>query len=98
MLPNIKLLAALATLSSALTIQDHYNSITANFQKSLSPGSKIILHSDPNYTNLTVQRWTEYQQPTYAAAIVPALESDVQAIVRPPFSSSRAGTSQKDIR
>ncbi|KAK3945061.1 hypothetical protein QBC46DRAFT_336908 [Diplogelasinospora grovesii] len=74
-------LAAGLPLSNALSIQERAN-ITQTFQSSFSPGTKIYLASDPNFANETTQRWTVYEEPTYAAAIIPALASDVQTIVK----------------
>ena len=55
--------------------------ITTQLQSQLSPGSKIFLPSDVNYTEEVTGRWTIYDGPTYKAVIRPALESDVQTIV-----------------
>ena len=55
--------------------------LTRLFYDSLSPGSQVILPSDPNYASETTQRWTVYNGPTYQASIKPALPSDVQVIV-----------------
>jgi hypothetical protein len=80
----LALAACMPLFSSALTIHERNAAITQTFQSSLSPGTKIYLASDPDYANSTTQRWTLYDEPTYSAAIVPALESDVQTIVRSP--------------
>ena len=79
-------LAACLPLSQAFSIQER-TTITQTFQSSLSDKSKIVLASDPDYANETIQRWTVYDEPTYTAAIIPATASDVQNIVRPvlPF-------------
>ena len=55
--------------------------ITTQLQSQLSPGSKIFLPSDVNYTEEVTGRWTIYDGPTYKAVVQPALESDVQTIV-----------------
>lgn len=73
-------LTACLSLSNALSIQER-TAITQAFQGNLSAGTKIFLPSDPDYANETTQRWTVYEEPTYAAAIVPATASDVQNIV-----------------
>jgi hypothetical protein len=67
---------------NSLMLEERTASITQTFQRSLSRDAQIFLATDPNYSNSTTQRWTLYEEPTYAAAIIPALASDVQAIVR----------------
>ncbi|KAL9002894.1 MAG: hypothetical protein Q9188_004200 [Gyalolechia gomerana] len=47
----------------------------------LSPGTEILLRTDPTFANRT-QRYTSHDAPTYLAAVKPALVSDVQKIVR----------------
>ncbi|KAK8024486.1 FAD-dependent oxidase [Apiospora rasikravindrae] len=89
-------LAACLPASNALTIQER-QSITQTFQTAMTPKTKIILASDPHYANETIQRWTVYEEPTYAAAIIPATASDVQNIVkiagrlRIPFMATGGG-------
>ncbi|KAL5000330.1 hypothetical protein BDV10DRAFT_183398 [Aspergillus recurvatus] len=56
--------------------------ITALFGPSLSPSARIYLPSDPEYTTAITQRASTYDEPEYIAAIKPATEEDVQAIVR----------------
>lgn len=73
-------LSACLPLSNAFSIQERTN-ITETLRSRLSPGTEIFLPSDPDYANETTQRWTVYEEPTYAAAIVPAIASDVQEIV-----------------
>ncbi|ROV92439.1 hypothetical protein VPNG_09576 [Cytospora leucostoma] len=68
-------------LSNAFSIQERSN-ITQTLRSSLSAGTEIFLPSDPDYANETTQRWTVYEEPTYVAAIVPAIASDVQEIVK----------------
>ncbi|KAI4231750.1 MAG: hypothetical protein LQ349_005408 [Xanthoria aureola] len=47
----------------------------------LSPGTEILLRTDPSFANRT-RRYTSHDAPTYLAAVKPALVSDVQKIVR----------------
>lgn len=47
----------------------------------LSPGTEILLKTDPSFANRT-QRYTSHDAPTYLAVVKPALVSDVQKIVR----------------
>ncbi|KAM7213855.1 hypothetical protein V8F06_010787 [Rhypophila decipiens] len=74
-------LAANIPVLNALSIHEK-DAATREFRRKLSPGAKIYFPSDPNYTNLTAQRWTVYEEPTYSATIIPAVESDVQNIVK----------------
>ena len=71
------ILLAFLCIASALPAAN----ITTQLQSQLSPGSKIFLPSDVNYTEEVTARWTVYDGPTYKAVIQPALESDVQTIV-----------------
>ncbi len=48
----------------------------------LSPGAKIFLPTDVDYTVEVTPRWTIYDGPTFRAVIEPATEKDVQTIVR----------------
>ncbi|KAI1196154.1 FAD binding domain protein [Nemania serpens] len=75
--------ALLATLplSAASSVLKWTPNIPQIFRGHLSSGAEIFLPSDPGYTNATTQRWTVYDEPTYAASIVPATASDVQTIV-----------------
>ena len=75
-LSTLVLLAFLCVASALPTAN-----ITTQLQSQLSPGSKIFLPSDVNYTEEVTARWTIYGGPTYRAVIQPALESDVQTIV-----------------
>lgn len=47
----------------------------------LSEGSQIFFPTSDGWDDETI-RWTEYNAPTYSVAVRPALESDVQALVR----------------
>jgi len=73
-------LAAYLPASKALTIAERQD-ITQTFKTAVSPKTEIILASDPRFAIETTQRWTEYEEPTYAAAIIPATALDIQAIV-----------------
>ncbi|KAL6239740.1 hypothetical protein BDW75DRAFT_249770 [Aspergillus navahoensis] len=73
--------AALAAPASNPNINTDIN-ITALFGPSLSPSARIFLPSDPEYTSAITQRASTYDEPEYIAAIKPATEEDVQAIVR----------------
>ncbi|TAQ85517.1 hypothetical protein B7494_g6173 [Chlorociboria aeruginascens] len=47
----------------------------------LSAGTQVFYPTDANWTNETVQRWTEFSAPTFFASIKPTEVSDVQKIV-----------------
>ena len=47
----------------------------------LSNGTKVFLKTTPGFANETA-RYTSHDAPDYIAAVQPALESDVQKIVR----------------
>ncbi|KAF2135276.1 uncharacterized protein K452DRAFT_239649 [Aplosporella prunicola CBS 121167] len=59
----------------------NHSNITALFSTKVSPKTEIYFPTDPDYANVTTQRWSVYEQPSYVASIKPASESDVQAIV-----------------
>jgi len=75
-------LTAYLTISNAYFVQKRHD-ITQEFQGRLSPGAEIYFPSDPSYVNETTQRWTVYEEPSYIAAIKPAIADDVKAIVSP---------------
>lgn len=60
--------------------------IAAYLEKILSPGTDFYLPTDSNYTAETTQRWNAYGAPTYVVSVKPALEGDVQKIVRSFYS------------
>ena len=47
----------------------------------LSPGMRVFLRTDSNWTNETTQRYTTHDAPSYLASVKPALASDVQKVV-----------------
>jgi hypothetical protein len=57
-----------------------YN-ITELFGPSLSPNAEIFLRSDPKFSKQVTQRWTIHEAPSYAGAIKPSTEADIQNIV-----------------
>ncbi|KAH8799826.1 hypothetical protein F5884DRAFT_848014 [Xylogone sp. PMI_703] len=56
--------------------------ITSLFGPSLSPNAEIVLASDPRYTSRVTQRWTVHEAPSFAGAIKPATEEDIQNIIK----------------
>jgi hypothetical protein len=77
---TILALIAYLSISNAYSIEKRLD-ITQAFKSGLTRGTQIYLPSQPNYANETTQRWTEYEEPTYVAAIKPANANDVRAIV-----------------
>ena len=84
---KILLLCSLAFVSAIPATQ--YNpretgpQIAAYFRESLSPGAEVYLPNESNFTqeNYITQRWNVYSEPTYAVAVKPATEGDIQKIV-----------------
>lgn len=54
---------------------------TSIFASGLSPGASIHFPSQADYNTTTVQRWSTWDEPTFAVTIKPAIDSDVQYIV-----------------
>ena len=69
--------SAAALLNNLTTIDQHL----ASFIPTLSSESQVFLKSDVLFKNKTA-RWSLHDPPTYVVAFQPALESDVQKIVR----------------
>ena len=44
-------------------------------------GTQIFFPEEPDYANLTTQRWTTYDAPSYVASIKPSCVEDVATIV-----------------
>lgn len=89
MFPRVAYLSTLALAWTAVPAANAYPSsnLSSLFAPSLSPGAKILLPTDANYTGEVTQRWTIHEAPTYLGAIKVATEADVQAIVRSNISS-----------
>ncbi|EKG13589.1 Cutinase [Macrophomina phaseolina MS6] len=51
------------------------------FRSSLSPESQVFVPSTPDYSENVVERWNTYPKPSFALAIKPNDETDVQKIV-----------------
>jgi hypothetical protein len=69
-------------LSFAAVSSDVGRNLTALYGPSLSPGARIVLSTDVNYTQTITQRWTVYGAPKYLGAIQPATEDDIKNVVR----------------
>ena len=46
-------------------------------------GTQVFFPGQPNYANLTTQRWSSYEEPSYLASVKPACAQDVITIVSP---------------
>ena len=44
-------------------------------------GTQVFFPGQKNYASLTTQRWSNYEAPSYLAAIKPACVADVQKVV-----------------
>lgn len=80
------LLAILPSLASAWPTLDYRADSGVNytgiFASGLSPGASIHYPDQPDYNETTVQRWSTWKPPTFVVTIKPAIDSDVQYIVR----------------
>jgi len=56
--------------------------IATHFRRVLSPKTGVYLPSHPNYASETTQRWNAFGAPSYVVSVKPALDTDVQKIVR----------------
>ncbi|KAH7094595.1 hypothetical protein FB567DRAFT_600210 [Paraphoma chrysanthemicola] len=75
------MLYSFAFLALFRSVYGQFDQAISYFQSSLSPGSKVLVPNTPNYTENVVQRWNTYAQPSFALAIKPNDETDVQKIV-----------------
>lgn len=78
-------MAGLPFLATAWPTYDTWSSngvnYTSIFNSGLSPGASIHFPSQADYNTTTVQRWSTWDEPTFAVTIKPAIGSDVQYIV-----------------
>jgi hypothetical protein len=82
-MPSLRLwsLALLSAVSTAFN-NTTGSQTAAHFREVLSPGTGVFLPSDSNYTTETIQRWDTFSEPSYVVSVKPALDTDVQKIVR----------------
>ena len=50
-------------------------------EKKWCSGTQVFYPGQANYEDLTIQRWTTYEAPSYLASVKPACVQDVQTIV-----------------
>ena len=56
-------------------------SLLAQPQNKWCAGTQVFFPSMANYANLTTQRWTSFEAPSYVASIKPSCADDVARIV-----------------
>ena len=89
MLAKLAVLLSLGTstlagsVSYALTERATPNikSLLAQPQHAWCSGTQVLFPGQPNYANLTTQRWSTYESPSYIASVKPACVQDVITIV-----------------
>ena len=71
------------SVSYALTERATPNikSLLAQPQHAWCSGTQVLFPGQANYANLTTQRWSTYEAPTYIASVKPACVQDVITIV-----------------
>ena len=78
-------LAAFPFLATAWPIYDTWSTngvnYTSIFASGLSPGASIHFPTQADYNTTTIQRWSTWDEPTFAVTIKPAIESDIQYLV-----------------
>jgi hypothetical protein len=79
--PSTKKMFQHSTAQTFLTLTAVTYNITELFGPSLSPKAEIFLRSDPKFSEQVTQRWTTHEAPSYAGAIKPSTEADIQNIV-----------------
>jgi hypothetical protein len=79
MLPHLSLLLALPLLAAAQSPSSI--NLTETFRPYLSDGAEIYDVDDPNWSTDAIQRWSNWDAPTYIGAIKPVTEQDVAATV-----------------
>lgn len=62
-----------------------YKNLTALYASGLSPGAQIYYANDTNWSTEVTQRWNLNSEPTFYGAIKPAIEADIQHIVKISF-------------
>jgi len=79
---TLAFLAGLPFLATAWSTSTNAVNYTAIFSSGLSPGASIHFPNQTDYNTTTVQRWSTWEQPTFAVTIKPAIDSDVQYIIK----------------
>lgn len=69
---------------------DSAQRLASIFEPHVSESTRLFFPSDKGFTEEVTQRWTTWERPSFIAAIKPATEEDVAAIVRHPNHGSLA--------
>lgn len=56
-------------------------SLLSQPQNAWCSGTQVLFAGQANYANLTTQRWSTYEEPTYFASVKPACVQDVITVV-----------------
>ena len=56
-------------------------SMLSNPKQKWCSNTQVFFPGQPNYANLTTQRWSSYEEPSYLASVKPGCEQDVVTIV-----------------
>ena len=56
-------------------------SLLAQSQNSWCSGTQVFFPGMANYANLTTQRWTSFEAPSYVASVKPSCANDVAKVV-----------------
>ena len=56
-------------------------SLLTNTKHKWCSNTQVFFPGQPNYANLTTQRWSSYEAPSYLASVKPACVRDVETIV-----------------
>lgn len=59
-------------------------SLLAQAQNKWCDGTQVFFPAMANYANLTTQRWTSFEAPSYVASIKPSCADDVAKVVSSP--------------
>ena len=59
-------------------------SLLSQPQHAWCSGTQVFFPGQANYANLTTQRWSTYEEPTYIASVKPACVQDVITVVSIP--------------
>ena len=65
-------------------------SLLAQPQNKWCKGTQVFFPGMANYANLTTQRWTSFEAPSYVASIKPSCADDVAKVVSSPLLGLRS--------
>ncbi|KAF6225126.1 hypothetical protein HO133_010322 [Letharia lupina] len=90
MLANLAVLLSLGTSALAGSVSyalaeratPDLKSLLSQPQHAWCSGTQVFFPGQANYANLTTQRWSTYEEPTYFASVKPACVQDVITVVK----------------